>query len=58
MIDIGDDALARLTCDRSDQRHAARRHVGDLAGKLAPVGQHVTAEQIDAHALEPPALLA
>ena len=57
MIDIGDDALARLAGDRRDQRHAARRHVDDLAGKLAPVRQHVAAEQVDLDALVAAAIL-
>ena len=57
MVDIGDDALADLPADRRDQRHAAGRHVDDLAREFAPVGQHVAAEQVDAHALVPPALL-
>ena len=58
MVDIGDDAFARLADDRRDQRHAAGRHVHDLAGKLAAVGQHIAAEQVDAHALKAAALLA
>ncbi len=58
MVYIGDDALARLARHRRDQGHAARRHVGNLAGKLAPVRQHVAAEQVDAHTLKPPALFA
>src|SRR5664280_362360 len=36
---------------------AARRHVDDLTGKLAPVGQHVAPEQVDLDALRAPALL-
>ena len=57
MIDIGDDAFADVAADRRDQRHAAGRHIDDLAGKFAAVGQHVAAEQIDADALMAPALL-
>ena len=38
-------------------RDAAGRHVDDLAGKLAPVGQHVAAEQIDFDSLMAPAFL-
>ena len=57
MIDIGDDALARLAAHRADDRHAAGRHVEHLAGEFAPVGQHVAAEQIHAHALEAALLL-
>jgi len=52
MIDIGNDAFARLAAHRADDRHAAGRHVEHLAGEFAPVRQHVAAEQIDAHALE------
>ena len=44
--------------DRRDQRHAARRHVDDLAGKLAAVRQHVAAEQVDLDALVAAAILA
>ena len=58
MIHIGDDALARLAGDRRDQSHPAGRHIDDLAGKLAPIRQHVAPEQIDLHALESPAFLA
>ena len=43
--------------DRRNQRHAARRHVDDLAGKLAAVGQHVAAEQVDLDALVAAAVL-
>jgi hypothetical protein len=42
MVDIGDDALARLADDGRD--HAAGRHVDDLARIFAAVGQHVAAE--------------
>ena len=52
VIDIGDDALARDAAHRADDRHAAGRHVEHLTGEFAPVGQHVAAEQIHAHALE------
>ena len=52
MIDIGDHAFARLAAHRADDRHAAGRHVEHLTGKFAPVGQHVAAKQIDAHALK------
>jgi hypothetical protein len=58
VIHIGDDAFARLAGDRRDQSHAAGRHIDDLTGKLAPIRQHVAPEQVDLHALEPPALLA
>src|SRR5581483_11902145 len=37
MIHIGDDALARRARNRRNKRHAAGRHVDDLAGKLAAV---------------------
>src|SRR5580692_3266541 len=58
MIDIGDDALARRAAHRRDQRHAPRRHVDDLAGKLAAVRQHIAAEQVDLDALMAAAVLA
>ena len=56
MIDIGDDPFARLADHRRHQRHAARRHVDHLAGKFAPVLQHIAAEQVDLDALKAPAL--
>ena len=40
----------------SGQRHAAGRHVNDLARKFPAVDQHIAAEQIDLHALKAPAL--
>src|SRR5262249_9206824 len=58
MIHIGDNALARRAPDRRDERHAARRHVDDLAGKLAPVRQHIAAHQVDFYTLETAAVLA
>ena len=58
MIDISDNAFARLPGDRRDQRHAARRHIHNLTGEFTPVRQHVAAQQVDAHALKAPALLA
>src|SRR5579884_1079339 len=58
MVDIGDDALARRAAHRSDQCHAARRHIDDLARKLAAVRQHVAAEQVDLDALMTAAILA
>ena len=57
MVDIGDDAFADVAAHRRDQRHAAGRHVDDLAGIFAAVRQHVAAEQVDAHALVAPAFL-
>ena len=51
-------ALALYASDRRDQRHAARRHIDDLAGEFAAVGQHIAAKEVDAHALEAAALLA
>jgi hypothetical protein len=33
VIHIGDDAFADIAADRRDQRHAAGRHIDDLAGK-------------------------
>src|SRR6266850_5501332 len=58
VIHIGDDALVELADDRGDERHAALRHVGDLAWIFVPVSQHVAPEQIDAHARIAPTLLA
>jgi len=55
MVDIGDDALARRAQDRRGEGHAAGRHVDDLTGKFAPVGQHIAAEQVDLDALMPAA---
>src|SRR4029077_7136381 len=52
MIDVGDDAFARDAAHRADDGHAAGRHVEHLTGKLTPVGQHVAAKQVHAHALE------
>jgi hypothetical protein len=57
MVDIGNDALAGSAGNGGDQRYAARRHVNDLAGKFAAVGQHIAAEQVHAHALVAAAIL-
>src|ERR1700747_705289 len=48
MIDVGDDALARLAGDRRNHCHATGRHVDDLTGEFAAVGKHIAAEKIDA----------
>ena len=58
MVDIGDDALAELRKYRCKHRHAAGRHVYDLARKFAPVRQHVAAEQVHFHTLETAAFFA
>ena len=58
VIHIGDHPFAGLAADRRDQRHAAGRHVDHLAGKFAPVRQHVAAQEVDADALKPPTFLA
>jgi hypothetical protein len=58
VIDVSDHALARLAGDWRNQRDAARRHVDDLTGKLAPVGKHVAAGEVHAYALKAAALLA
>ena len=58
VIHIGDHALGYLSANRREECHAARRHVGDVAGKLAPIGQHETAEEIDLDPLKTPAFLA
>ena len=52
MVDIGNDPIAGLSANRRNHGHAAGRHVYNLAGKFAPVGEHVAAQQIDLHALE------
>ena len=57
MIDIGNDAFADIAADRRNQGHAAGGHVNNLTGKFAAIGQHVAAEQIDAHTLEAALLL-
>ena len=57
MVHVGDDPFPRLTRHRCDQGHAARRHIGDLTWKFAPVGEHITPEQVDPHPLKSPALL-
>jgi hypothetical protein len=57
VIDIGDDAVADFAADRGDQRHAARRHVNDLAREFAPVGQHVAPQQTDPDTLKAPPVL-
>ena len=45
LIDIGYDTFADLGAFRRKQRHATRRHVQGLAGKLPPIFKHVTPEQ-------------
>ena len=47
MVEIGDDALADGADALREQRKSAGRHVDDLAGKLAPILQHVAAEQVN-----------
>jgi hypothetical protein len=47
-----------LAGDRRNQRDAARRHVDDLTGEFAPVGEHVAACDVHAHALKAAAFLA
>jgi hypothetical protein len=57
MVDISDDAVADVSADGRNQRHAAGRHVHHLAGIFGAVSQHVAAKEIDAHALVAPTLL-
>ena len=52
MIDVGNDAFALSPGHRRDNRHSSRRHVDDLTGKLAPISQHISAKEIDAHTLK------
>src|SRR5581483_3614735 len=56
MVEIGDHAVADIADAGREQRQPTRRHVDDLAGKLAAVGQHVAAQQMHLDALEAPAL--
>jgi hypothetical protein len=57
MIEIGDHALADMAEAGRQHGEAAGGHVDDLARKLAPVCQHIAAEQVDFHPLETPAFL-
>ena len=57
MVEIGDHAVADIADAGRQQRQAARRHIDDLAGKLAPVRQHVAAEQMHLDPLKAPPLL-
>ena len=57
MVEIGDHAVADIADAGRQQGQSARRHIDDLAGKFAPVRQHVAAEQVDFDALEAPSLL-
>src|SRR5882757_1665900 len=57
MVEIGDYAVADIADAGRQQGKAPRRHIDDLAGKFAPVGQHVAAEQMHLHPLEAPTLL-
>ena len=57
MVDVGDDAFARLARDRCIERHASRRHVDHLTRIFPPIRQHVAAEKVNLHALMPPAFL-
>jgi hypothetical protein len=58
VIDVSNHTLARLAGDWRHQRDAARRHIDDLTGELAPVGEHVAAGEVYAHPLKAAALLA
>ena len=57
MVDVSDDAFARLTRDRRIERHASRRHVDHLTRIFPAIRQHVAAEKVNLHALMPPAFL-
>jgi hypothetical protein len=57
VIDVGNDAFARLADDRRKQGNAAWRHVQDLARELTAIRQHVAPKQIDADTLKSAALL-
>ena len=57
MVEIGDHAVADIADAGRQQSEASRRHIDDLAGKFAAVGQHVAAEQVHLDALKAPALL-
>ena len=56
MVEIGDHAVADIADAGRQQGQSTRRHIDDLAGKFAPVRQHVAAQQMDLHPLEAPAL--
>ena len=56
MVEIGDHAVADIADAGRQQRQPAGRHVDDLAGKFAPVRQHIAAEQVHLHPLKAPAL--
>gem|GEM_PF-2859700 len=51
------NTLAGLAGHWSLKRHTAGGHVDNLTGEFAPICQHVTAEQVDLHALMAPAFL-
>jgi hypothetical protein len=57
MVEIGDHAVADIADAGRQQGQAPRRHIDDLAGVFAPVGQHVAAEQVHLHPLEASPLL-
>jgi hypothetical protein len=56
MVEIGDHAVADIADAGRQQGEAAGRHIDDLARKLAPVRQHIAAEQVHLDPLEAPAL--
>ena len=52
MVNIGNDPLTLCAINWFHDRHAAGRHVDDLARELTPIRQHISAKQIDTHALK------
>ena len=56
MVEIGDHAITDIADARRQQGEAPRRHIDDLARKLAAVGQHVAAQQVHGNTLMPPPL--
>ena len=52
VVQIGDHAIADIADSGRQQGEATRRHIDDLAGKLAPIRQHVAAEQVNLHPLK------
>src|SRR5262249_24652619 len=56
LVELRDHAIADIADAGREQGQAARRHVDYLARKLAPVRQHIAAEQVHLDPLEAPAL--
>ena len=50
LVEINHDPLADVAADRCIDRKTTRRHVDCLTGEFPPIGEHITAKQLDVDA--------